>query len=192
MDGGPGEEDRDGLREPQEPQEPQEPGASRRLESFERLLAMSRLAVFIPVVFLLLDAIAAFVYGTAILIRLAAKIVSDTGDPGFVLGRILVIMDGYLVGATLMIVAFGFYELFILKSERMRRRFWLPKWLRMTDLEDLEARVVSMLILVAAATFVDVAVETHDERSVFLMGVGVAAVALGLTAFLRFGRRPSG
>ena len=161
------------------------------MQGFERLLALARLAVFIPVVFLLLDALAAFVYGTPVLVSLAAKVVSETGNPSFILGRILVIMDGYLVGATLMIVAFGFYELFIVKNEREDTKFWLPKWLKMTDLEDLEARVVSMLILVAAATFVDVAVETHDERTVFFMGVGVAVVALGLTAFLRFGRRPS-
>jgi uncharacterized membrane protein YqhA len=117
--------------------------------------------------------------------------VSDTGNPGLILGKILIILDGYLVGATLMIAAFGFYELFIVKDERAGTKFWLPKWLKMTDLEDLEARVVSMLILVAAATFADVAVETHDEHAVLLMGLGVAAVAIGLTAFLRFGRRHS-
>ena len=36
----------------------------------------------------------------------------------------------------------------------------LPGWLRMNDLNDLKARVISMIILVAAVTFVDVVVET--------------------------------
>jgi uncharacterized membrane protein YqhA len=181
VDGGPGEQ--------AETREVPRPDKS--LQLIERALALSRLAVLIPVVFLLLDALAAFVYGTAVLISLAAKVVSQTGDPGIILGRILVILDGYLVGATLMIAAFGFYELFIVKNERADAKFWLPTWLKMTDLHDLEARVVSMLILVAAATFVDVAVETQDEHAVFFLGLGVAVVALALTAFLRFGRRPS-
>jgi uncharacterized membrane protein YqhA len=153
------------------------------------MLAMSRLVVLIPVVFLLLDAIAAFVYGTAVLVTVATKVVSDTGNPGFILGKILIILDGYLVGATLMIAAFGFYELFIVKDDPAESKFWLPRWLKMSDLEDLEARVVSMLVLVAAATFADVVVETHDEHAVLFMGLGIAFVAASLTAFLRFGRR---
>ena len=59
----------------------------------------------------------------------------------------------------------------------------------MRDLEDLKARVVSMLILVAAITFVDIAVESHDERGVLFLGLGIAVVILALTAFLRWGPR---
>jgi hypothetical protein len=46
-----------------------------------------------------------------------------------------------------------------------------------------------MLILVAAITFVDIAVESHDERGVLFLGLGIAVVIVALTAFLRFGRR---
>ncbi len=60
----------------------------------------------------------------------------------------------------------------------------------MRDLEDLKARVVSMLILVAAITFVDVAVESHDARNVLFLGLAIAVVIIALTAFLRFGRKP--
>ena len=98
-------------------------------------------------------------------------------------------MDTFLVGATLMIVAFGFYELFIIKSERQGRRYWLPSWLKMHDLEDLKARVVSMLILVAAITFVDRTVEAHDEQEVLFLGIGISIIIAALTAFLWFGKR---
>jgi uncharacterized membrane protein YqhA len=156
---------------------------------FERLLAMSRLLALIPVVFLLVDAAGSFVYGSDILIRTAD---GDIGEPARVGGRLgifLVVADTYLVGATLMIAAFGFYELFVIRKERARHRHWLPDWLRMHDLEDLKARIVSMLILVAAITFVDIAVESHDERGVLFLGLGIAVVIIALTAFLRFGRR---
>jgi uncharacterized membrane protein YqhA len=153
------------------------------------MLAGSRLLVLIPVIFLLVDAIGSFVYGTDILLR---SLSHDVGEPARVGGRLgifLVVMDTFLVGATLMVAAFGFYELFVLKRELDEHKYWLPHWLRMHDLEDLKARVVSMLILVAAITFVDIAVESHDERGVLFLGLGIAVVIVALTAFLRFGRR---
>jgi uncharacterized membrane protein YqhA len=160
------------------------------LGRFERVLAYSRMLVLIPVVFLLFDAAGSFVYGTDIFIRSAS---GDIGEPARVGGRLgifLITMDTFLVGATLMVAAFGFYELFVIKEELPRHRRWLPSWLQMRDLEDLKARVVSMLVLVAAITFIDVAVESHDERGILFLGLGIAVVILALTVFLRFGRKP--
>ncbi len=168
----------------------EKPSRSGRLQQqFERLLAGSRLLALIPVVFLMLDALGSFVYGSDILLRTAH---GDVGEPARVGGRLgifLVVMDTFLVGATLMIAAFGFYELLVLRKERDEHTYWLPNWLRMHDLEDLKARVTSMLILVAAITFVDIAVESHDEKGVLFLGLGIAVVILALTAFLRWGPR---
>jgi uncharacterized membrane protein YqhA len=168
-------------------------GVPRAQDRFEHMLAVSRLLVLVPVVFLLVDAAGSFIYGTVIFILTVADTVSGAVSQASkidaILGRFLIVMDTYLVGATLMIAAFGFYELFVIRSSRRGEKYWLPSWLKMRDLEDLKARVVSMLILVAAITFVDVAVETHDERGVFYMGLGIAIVIAALTAFLRFGRQ---
>ncbi len=175
---------------PPDDQEFDSPRSARIQGRFERLLALSRLLTLIPVIFLLLDAAGSFVYGSDILIRTAD---GDIGEPSRIGGRLgifLIVMDTFLVGATLMIAAFGFYELFVIRKERARHKYWLPSWLKMRDLEDLKARVVSMLILVAAITFVDIAVESHDERGILFLGLGIAVVIIALTAFLRFGRRP--
>lgn len=170
--------------------EPGNPGPSRPgRQGFERMLAASRMLVLIPVVFLLIDAAASFLYGCFVLITTATEVVDTPSRVGGILGRFLIVMDTYLVGATLMIAAFGFYSLFIGGDESGKDV--LPKWLQMHDIEDLKARVVSMLILVAAITFVDVAVETRDEHSLFWLGLGIAVVIAALTAFLRFGRRGS-
>jgi uncharacterized membrane protein YqhA len=64
----------------------------------------------------------------------------------------------------------------------------LPGWLRMHDLNDLKARVISMIILVAAVTFTDVVVESKARLDTFYLGAGVALVIAALTAFLRYGR----
>ena len=84
-----------------------------------------------------------------------------------------------------MIAAFGLYELFI---GRIRGRLMLPAWLRMNDLNDLMARVISMIILVAAVTFVDEVIESKDGPDTLYVGAGIALVIAALTLFLRFGR----
>ena len=62
----------------------------------------------------------------------------------------------------------------------------------MHDLNDLKARVISMIILVAAVTFTDVAVESKAGLNVLFLGAGVALVIAALTAFLYFGRDVNG
>jgi uncharacterized membrane protein YqhA len=160
------------------------------LGAFERVLSYSRMLVLIPVVFLVADAAGSFVYGTDIFIRSASGNIGEPARIGGRLGIFLITMDTFLVGATFLVAAFGFYELFVIKEERPRHQHWLPNWLQMHDLEDLKARVVSMLILVAAITFVDVAVESHDDRGILFLGLGIAVVIIALTAFLRYGRKP--
>jgi len=160
---------------------------------FEASLSAARLLFVIPVVFLLLDALAAFVYGAIIFVGATHNFLSGVPTArnhiDDVLGRFLLVMDTYLVGATLMIGAFGFYELFIVRTGTTSHRLWLPAWLQMRDLDDLKGRVVSMLILVAGTTFVDFAVETTNEKSVLLMGLGIAAVIVALTMFYWLARR---
>jgi uncharacterized membrane protein YqhA len=180
-----------------EPAEQSEPvngeGLPALQRGFERGLALSRLLVLIPVIFLKLDAAASFVYGADILIRTLTEVIGEPVHVGARLGRFLVVMDTFLVGVTLMILAFGFYELFVITKEREGHKYWLPGWLKMHDIEDLKARVVSMLILVAAITFVDRLVESQVANEVLFLGAGIALVILGLTAFLWFTKsRPEG
>ena len=169
-------------------QPPADSEAARRIQAgFERFLSLSRLLALIPVVFLLLDAAASFIYGTDILVRSATGLIGEPAQVGGRLGVFLIVMDTFLVGATLLVSAFGFYELFIVRKPG--DRYWLPRWLRMNDLEDLKARVVSMLILVVAITFVDRTVESHDEQEVFFLGLGISIVIVALSLFLWFGKR---
>jgi uncharacterized membrane protein YqhA len=153
------------------------------------VLAGSRLLILLPVVMLLLIAAGTFIYGTVIFFASITGYIHDPAQVGGKLSHFLIVEDLFLVGVTLMITAFGFYGLFVVRDERPESQYWLPKWLQMRDLEDLKARVVSMLILVAAMTFVDVVVEFHGGIEVLYLGIGVALVIGALTAFLRFGRK---
>jgi uncharacterized membrane protein YqhA len=122
-----------------------------------------------------------------VFIRSVASFVQKPGLTSHNLGFLLLLTDLFLVGATLMIAAFGLYELFITRIDAPDPGRRLPAWLRMHDLHDLKARVISMIILVAGVTFVDVVVESKSGLTTLYLGAGVAAVIAALTVFLRFG-----
>ena len=160
-----------------------------RLEGrFERGLSLFRITVIIPVIVLLLSALASFVYGTDVFVRSVTSFVEKPELTSHNLGFLLLLTDLFLVGATLMIAAFGFYELFITRIDDGGMSLRLPAWLKMHDLNDLKARVISMIILVAAVAFVDVAVQSQGSPNTLYLGAAVALVIAALTAFLRFGR----
>ncbi len=87
--------------------------------------------------------------------------------------------------ATLLIAAFGFYELFV---DRMAARGHgrLPEWLEMRDLNDLKARVISMIVLITAVDFVEVLVDSSG--ALYILERGVPLVVGALTAYVRLGR----
>jgi uncharacterized membrane protein YqhA len=91
-----------------------------------------------------------------------------------------------LIGATLLISAIGFYELFI-KEFDLQAATRLPAWLQMRDLNDLKGRVVAMIVLVLSVSFVEVVVDAPSGRQALQLGAGVASVILALTIFLRLG-----
>jgi uncharacterized membrane protein YqhA len=160
-----------------------------RLEHrFEQALSLSRVVVVVPVIVLLLAAISSFAYGTDVFVRSVSRVVEDPNLTSHNLGFLLLLTDLFLVGATLMIAAFGFYDLFITRIDDDGSSLRLPDWLRMRDLNDLKARVISMVILVAAVTFVDLVVESEGGLNTLYLGAAVALVIAALTAFLRFGR----
>ncbi len=160
---------------------------------FEQGLSLSRIVVVVPVIVLLLSAMTSFAYGTDVFVRSVTHIVDDSQLASNNLGFLLLLTDLFLIGATLMIAAFGFYELFISRiGDDGGPGGRLPGWLRMHDLNDLKARVISMIILVTAVSFADAVVEAKGGLDTLYVGVGVAVVIAALTAFLRFGRMDGG
>jgi uncharacterized membrane protein YqhA len=94
-------------------------------------------------------------------------------------------IDLFLIGATLLISAVGFYELFVRRIDADESSP-LPTWLRMGDLNDLKRRILAMIVLVLAVSFVEVVVDAPSGRDVVELGAGIAAVILAVTVFLRF------
>ena len=133
---------------------PPQPPENRLQRNFERGLSLAQLTVVLPVIVLLLSGIGAFVYATVY----AVHTVADIARHPFYehnLRLFIIEIDVFLIGATLIIAAFGLYELFVSPIDPGGRGRSLPAWLEMHDLNDLKARVISMIILVTAVTFTD-------------------------------------
>jgi uncharacterized membrane protein YqhA len=168
-------------------------GWSRLEHGFERALSLSRVVVVVPVVVLVLAAVSSFALGTEVFVRSVTSFVEESHLTSHNLGFLLLLTDLFLVGATLMIAACGFYDLFVTRIDASNQSLRLPGWLRMHDLNDLKARVISMIILVAAVTFVDVVVESKGgDVDTLYLGAAVALVIAALTAFLYFGKVDGG
>ena len=150
----------------------------------ERALIASMHMALIPVALLILAALGAFAYGIAVFID-GVRTVSDHPFPvGHQVGLFLLDVDLFLIGATLLISAIGFYELFIADIDR-REAGLLPAWLAMNDLNDLKARVISMVVLVLAVVFTEEAVDSPDGLHILEFGGAITLIIVALTVFVR-------
>lgn len=141
---------------------------------------------------LVLAALGAFVYGGVVFVEAVRAVVAHPWPVGDKVARLLVIIDLFLVGATLLIAAIGFYELFISRVDAGGTRSnQLPAWLEMRDLNDLKARVLAMVVLVTAVSFVEVVVGDGSGRRILELGAGDALLIAAITIFVAFGSTPS-
>ncbi|HLI73797.1 MAG TPA: YqhA family protein [Acidimicrobiales bacterium] len=190
------EPDRQSDEQPDgQPERPPErpPGRHGRSDGAERTapyLAATRYVAALPVAVLALAALGAFVYAVALFVDSTRRIVDHPFPIGRNIGYFVVVIDILLVGATLLIAAFGFYELFVARpDDDAHQTPLLPRWLVMRDLNDLKVRVISMIVLVASVSFVDKVVDFEGGRDVLYLGVAIAAVVVALTLFIRLGAR---
>ena len=155
---------------------------------FETLLTQSRMWVAIPIVVLVLSAVGAFVYGAAVFINGVTEVASHPFPVGNKIGLFLLDIDLFLIGATLLIAAIGFYELFFERvgDEGGAR---MPAWLQMHDLNDLKVRVISMIVLILAVTFGETVVDEVAGLEVLELGGGIALAIAALVLFVRFSGR---
>ncbi len=161
--------------------------ARRAEDALERLLGSARWVAVVPVVVLLASTVVAFVYAAYVAARTAHDVMTHALPAAPNVSDFLVVIDLFLVGATTLIAALGFYELFINAGDG--RGLVLPRWLEMRDLDDLKTRVVSMVVLVVAVTFVEVLVGLGRASEVLEVGVGAGAVIVALAIYVRLGDR---
>ncbi|HQR21153.1 MAG TPA: YqhA family protein [Burkholderiaceae bacterium] len=146
------------------------------------ILAKSRYLVLAAVLGSLAAALALFAYGlaesVAVMFDTIAK--GDVSSKGAKLLALafIEIVDLFLLGTVLLMIALGLYELFI------NADIELPDWLQVRTFDDLKNKLVGVVIVVLAVLFLGLVVSWDGERDLLRIGAAIALVIAALTYFL--------
>ena len=150
-----------------------------------RMLAGSRYIVVIAVIGSFLASLAVLIYAgiTVVGIFITAfmhGLFTVEGAKHLAVECIEVI-DLFLLGTVLYIIALGLYELFIDES------LPTPAWLMITSLEDLKAKLIGVIIVLLAVTFLAEVVNWNGSITILYLGIAVGIVLFALALLLRPG-----
>jgi uncharacterized membrane protein YqhA len=161
-----------------------------------RLLGWSRLLVLLAVVGSFIASATLMVYGVMRSVGIIVDLMGHVGDDLVtserhgkeLIAHAISIVDMFLMGTVLFIVAAGMYQLFI------DPRTSLPGWLRISSLDDLKSLLTGVIIVALLVTFLGSAVEWTNESSpnIIALGLSVAAVVIAANMSMRiFGSHAS-
>ncbi len=139
-----------------------------------------RFMMLIAVMATFVVAAALLIYGAFETYQLVAELVSGHAPEGRdnVMLEAIEIVDVFLVATVIQVVSIGLYQLYI------NSRVPLPHWLRITDIEDLKAKLTGVVVTVLGVFFLGEALSWSGEQNLLPLGVAVAVVMVALTFFL--------
>ena len=95
------------------------------------------------------------------------------------IAQTIAIVDMFLMGTVMFIVAAGLYQLFV------DPRTSLPGWLRIRSLDDLKSLLTGVIIVALLVTFLGTAVSWSTGVDILAFGLAIAAVVLAANLSLR-------
>jgi uncharacterized membrane protein YqhA len=170
------------------------PGGSGGVERvFEAAIWQSRLVVLVAVVGSLGVALAMFYVATVDVVALVGHL-APYGDLSLepavrserhaaLVAHTVEIVDGYLLGAIMLIFALGLYELFVSRIEAAEGSEFAERLLLIRSLDDLKDRLAKVVLLILVVKFFEFALALHIGTALELLylGLGIALVAAAVT-----------
>lgn len=147
----------------------------------KRFISASRFLIVIPALGSFVAATALLVYGAVEIAQLIGEtLVADVSSKGAktLALAFIEIVDLFLLGIVLYIIALGLYELFV--DDQLP----LPDWLSIHNLDDLKNKLTGVVILVMGVLFLGQVVTWDGERDLLRYGGAIALVITALTYFL--------
>lgn len=96
----------------------------------------------------------------------------------YVAATFIELADLYLLGVVMFIIAIGLYKLFI--DENIPT----PEWLEIHHIDHLKTKLLNLVIMVLAVSFLKQVVAWNNETNLLVFGGGIAVVIAALTYFL--------
>jgi len=167
--------------------------------AFNRLLWQSRLLVLTAVVASGLLALGSFYMATVDVVLLLNSLIAYASphlDPA---GRavlrddsvtgIVKAVDGYLIGAIVLIFGLGLYELFINRIQAAAASEQAPRLIQVTNLDDLKDRIAKLILLVLVIEYFVYALKLKYENALDLLYLAVGILLIGGALYLSGPRR---
>jgi uncharacterized membrane protein YqhA len=153
---------------------------------FRNILTGSRFLILISVFGTLIGSIIVLGYSAATVIGVLITIIFQhqfsTNEVKIVAASSVELIDLFLLSTILYIVSLGLYKLFI------DGMLPLPNWLVITDLNDLKERILGVIMVLLAITFLGYLVEWHfGDYSIVAVGIAVALVLFAISYSLTKG-----
>ena len=144
------------------------------------LVAWTRYFVVVPVLGLFVAAVVLTGRATIDLFMTVGGILGESVKTKDALVEFIQLADVYLLAVVLYIIALGLYELFV--DDRLP----LPKWLEFHHLDDLEKKLVQVVVVVLSVYFLGQVIKAHsgDFLQVAYLGIGIGAVFASIGVFL--------
>jgi uncharacterized membrane protein YqhA len=146
-----------------------------RYERIARFTERSVKVAGIAAVALFAMAVITFAWGVAKVWSFVDLLFDRGADSSLAIVKLLDVIDIYLLGAVLLILAVGLVELFVTSVH-------LPAWLEIHSLSDLKGKLIDVIQLVAAIKFLEKLVTAEEALDVLWYALAVSIVILALLA----------
>jgi uncharacterized membrane protein YqhA len=144
-----------------------------------RILASSRFFIIAAVLGAFLSSVVLIIAGVMAVVELAWETArhprSDVAEAKHLSVDFIQLIDVFLLGTVLYIVALGLYELFVDPELPM------PGWLRIHDFDELKEKLIGVIIVLLGVTFLGSAVTWTGGSDIFDFGAGIALTIAALT-----------
>lgn len=152
---------------------------SRALSIVGRVGGWTRFIILVPVLGLLVGALALVALGAVETVSIITSALSETAGTKETLVAFIELADLFLLAVVLYMISLGLFELFIDSDLK------LPAWLRFNSFDDLKHQLVGVVIVVLGVLFLGQAIKVKDAQELFWIGAATALVIVALSYFLR-------
>jgi uncharacterized membrane protein YqhA len=139
-----------------------------------RLLGSSRYFIVVAVIGSFVASASAIIYGGFatffIVVHTFGSLDFSTSGAKVLSVDLVTMIDLFLIGTVLYIIAVGLYELFIDAGLPM------PAWLKITTLDDLKERLLGLVAVLLAVTFLGSAVTWNGSTDILALGIAIGVV----------------
>lgn len=152
------------------------------MQLMRHVLSSSRYIVLIPVFGTLIASVALLLYEAAVVIVAVVDAAwqhsASPKDAKALAVGLIEAVDVFLIAIALYIISLGLYTLFV--DDTLQ----LPRWLEISDLDDLKSNLVSVVIVVLAVLFLREAITQDTGYDLLSFGAALSLVIVAVTFFL--------